>query len=107
MVAFLEMLDAGNKAQNVPGIQSQVIFTASIAGYSRSLSTGVAYVPSKAGTIQQVKLFSTYLAKYNIRVNGIAPGIYPSKFGYLGLPLALNGLSPIEKRHFELLWLQP
>lgn len=80
MVAFLELLDAGNKAQNMSGIQSQVIFTASLAGYSRALSTGVSYVPSKAGTIQQMKMFSTFFAKHGIRVNGIAPGIYPSRY---------------------------
>lgn len=80
MVAFLELLDAGNQAQSTPGVQSQIIITASIAGFSRALSTGVAYVPSKAGSVQQIKMFSTFLAKYGIRVNGIAPGIYPSEF---------------------------
>lgn len=79
MDAFLELLDAGNKSQKTVGIQSQVIFVASIAGYSRTLATTVAYVPSKAASVQQVKLFSSYFAKYGIRVNGIAPGIYPSK----------------------------
>ncbi|KAK4494872.1 hypothetical protein PRZ48_014228 [Zasmidium cellare] len=79
MVAFLELLDAGNKSQKTPGVQSQVIIIASIAGYSRSLATTVAYVPSKAASIQQVKLFSTFFAKHGIRVNGIAPGIYPSE----------------------------
>lgn len=87
LVAFLELLDAGNKSQNTPGIQSQIILTASIAGYSRALATTVAYVPSKAASIQQVKMFSTYLAKYGIRVNGIAPGIYPSKSTFTNISL--------------------
>ena len=79
LVAFLELLDAGNKKQNMPGIDSSVIFTASIAGYARALSTGLAYIPSKAGTLQATKMYSTLLAKWRIRVNAIAPGIYPSE----------------------------
>ncbi|KAI5363125.1 Putative short-chain dehydrogenase/reductase SDR, NAD(P)-binding domain superfamily [Septoria linicola] len=79
MVAFLELLDAGNKAGNREGIQSQVIFTASLAGLTRALTTGAAYIPSKAAIVQLTKLFSTFLAKYQIRVNAVAPGIYPSE----------------------------
>ncbi|KXT12542.1 hypothetical protein AC579_7481, partial [Pseudocercospora musae] len=79
MVAFLELLDAGNKKQNTPGIGSQVIFTASIAGLTRALTTGAAYIPSKAALVQQTKLFSTFLSPYGIRVNALAPGIYPSE----------------------------
>lgn len=79
MVAFLELLDVGNKKKNTPEISSQVVFTASIAGLTRMLSTGAAYIPSKAAVIQQTKLFSTFLGKYGIRVNAIAPGIYPSE----------------------------
>lgn len=79
LVAFLELLHAGNEKKNRPDIQSSVIFTASIAGYARALATGVAYIPSKAATIQSTKMYSTLLAKWNIRVNAIAPGMYPSK----------------------------
>ncbi|KAK4618063.1 Short-chain dehydrogenase/reductase SAT3 [Fulvia fulva] len=78
-VAFLELLDAGNKSAARTGIQSQIIFTASLAGYARALSTNVPYSTSKAATIHLVKLLSTYLAKHDIRVNGVAPGIYPSE----------------------------
>ncbi|KAG9958724.1 hypothetical protein KCU61_g8123, partial [Aureobasidium melanogenum] len=79
LVAFLGLLEAGNDKQNRPDIQSSVVFTASIAGFARALATGVAYIPSKAGTVQSTKMYSTLLAKYGVRVNGIAPGIYPSK----------------------------
>ena len=83
MVAFLELLEAGNKQTSLSGVQSQVIFTASLAGFARALSTNAAYSTSKAGTVHQVKMFSTLLAKHEIRVNGIAPGIYPSKFRFV------------------------
>lgn len=83
MVAFLELLEAGNKQTSLSGVQSQVIFTASLAGFARALSTNAAYSTSKAGTVHQVKMFSTVLAKHEIRVNGIAPGIYPSKFRWV------------------------
>lgn len=79
LVAFLELLHLGNETQNTPGIQSSVIFTASIAGFARVLTTDIAYLQSKAGALQATKTFSTLLAKWNIRVNAIAPGIYPSE----------------------------
>lgn len=79
MVAFLELLHAGNQTPLQAGVQSSVIFTASIAGLARALATGVAYIPSKAGLIQSAKMYSTLLAGWHIRVNAIAPGMYPSE----------------------------
>ncbi|EME40425.1 hypothetical protein DOTSEDRAFT_136135 [Dothistroma septosporum NZE10] len=78
-IAFLNLLSAGNTSAANPSIQSQIIFTASLAGYARALSTNVPYSTSKAATLHLVKLLSTGLAKYGIRVNGLAPGIYPSE----------------------------
>ena len=73
-IAFLELLDAGNKRGNVPGVSSQVIITASIAAYLRRVFSGFAYVMSKAAAASLAKSLSTMLAPYGIRCNAFAPG---------------------------------
>lgn len=84
-VAFLPLLDAANKKRPapVPGVLSpprpQIIVTSSIAGFLRAVPTGFAYNFSKAGVNSLIKSLSTVLAGYDIRVNGIAPGIYHSE----------------------------
>lgn len=79
-VAFLDLLDAGNKKRNLPQ-DSQIIVTSSIAGFSRSLASGFAYSSSKAAVTHLVKMLATYFAQagYHIRANVIAPGLYPSE----------------------------
>ena len=79
VVAFMELLDAGNKKQNVPQ-DSQVIVTSSVAGFSRHLASGFAYSTSKAAVNHLVKMLSTAFAvnSFRIRVNAINPGLYPS-----------------------------
>ncbi|RYP86135.1 hypothetical protein DL769_000813 [Monosporascus sp. CRB-8-3] len=92
MLAFLELLDAGNKealrggfgapievGSDVPSIQSQVIFTSSISAYSRMRTSMPAYTASKAAIAHLAKHASTNLAKYGIRVNALAPGLFPSE----------------------------
>jgi NAD(P)-dependent dehydrogenase (short-subunit alcohol dehydrogenase family) len=87
MLAFLELLDEGNKnalkggfgapaeeGSNVPSIQSQVIFTSSVGGYSRDRLSPPAYSASKAALSHLAKHASTNLAKFEIRVNVLAPG---------------------------------
>lgn len=90
MVAFLELLDAGNKhavsgdsgafgapataGSKTPSIQSQVVFTSSISAFSRAYWTSPAYGASKAAITQLMKQASTNLAPYGIRANAIAPG---------------------------------
>ncbi|RYP54698.1 hypothetical protein DL769_010303 [Monosporascus sp. CRB-8-3] len=91
MTAFLELLDAGNKnalkggwgkplkeGSDVPSVQSQVIFTTSISAFSRHWTSSPPYLTSKVAIMQVTKHASTQLAKFGIRVNAIAPGIYPS-----------------------------
>ncbi|KAI1267741.1 short-chain dehydrogenase [Xylariaceae sp. FL1019] len=106
MTAFLELLDSGNKKAldggfgkpiqqgiDVPSIQSQVIFTASISGFSRHWVSSPAYLASKAAVIQLAKYSSSQLARFGIRVNTIAPGVYPSAMtGKLS-----NGRKPEEE----------
>lgn len=82
VLAFLPLLQAANekRAAPVPGTLSpprpQVIITSSIAGFSRIASFGTAYTLSKAGVNHLIKVLASLLIQYDIRVNGIAPGIY-------------------------------
>ncbi|CEL10274.1 Putative Short-chain dehydrogenase [Aspergillus calidoustus] len=91
MTAFLQLLDAGNRhalqsgfgrpiteGSEVPSIQSQVIFPTSISAFSRHWTSSPPYLTSKAAIMQVTKHASTQLARFGIRVNAIAPGIYPS-----------------------------
>jgi len=80
VIAFLDLLDAGNKQRNLPQ-DSQIIVTSSIAGFSRQLASSFAYSSSKAATTHLVKMLATYFAQsgFRIRANVIAPGLYPSE----------------------------
>lgn len=84
-VAFLELLDEGNKKKNMVDISSQIIITGSIAAYIRVVVSGFAYVSSKAGVTQMAKALSTFLAPHGIRVNTLAPGC--KRYCVLGLRL--------------------
>ncbi|KAJ4346897.1 uncharacterized protein N0V89_010830 [Didymosphaeria variabile] len=79
-IAFLDLLDEGNKKGNVPQ-DSQVIVTSSVAGFSRFLASSFAYSTSKAAVNHLVKMLSTYFSQngLHIRANLIAPGLYPSE----------------------------
>lgn len=77
-VAFMGLLDEGNKRGDLVQ-KSQVIFTTSIAGYSRAPAAGFSYASSKAGVTHMTKQLATTFAPYKIRVNAIAPGFYPSE----------------------------
>jgi diacylglycerol diphosphate phosphatase/phosphatidate phosphatase len=78
-LAFLGLLDAGNKRGNM-GLErrSQVIATSSIAGYSGPNGTSFAYNSSKAAVTHMMKMMATAFVPYNIRCNVLAPGIFPS-----------------------------
>lgn len=73
VVAFLRLLDKGNKKRN-GGPRSQVVATGSISGFNRNVPGGFAYGGSKAATTHMMKQFATLLAPYGIRSNIIAPG---------------------------------
>ncbi|RAL12398.1 SDR family NAD(P)-dependent oxidoreductase [Aspergillus homomorphus CBS 101889] len=93
MTAFLELLAAGAQhalrgdgfgkparpGSDVPSIQSQVIFTTSVSAFSRHWSSSPPYTTSKVAIMHVTKHASTQLARFGIRVNAIAPGIYPSE----------------------------
>ncbi|OJD30532.1 nad-binding protein [Diplodia corticola] len=102
--AFLHLLDAGNarrgwEAGRVEGGRtrgrgkveagggevdggdlrlSQIVTVASIAGFNRQVTAGVAYSASKAAAVHVGKMLATLLAPWGVRSNVIAPGVYPS-----------------------------
>lgn len=72
-VAFLPLLDAGNRKRNVVQ-SSQVIATGSEAAFDRIPIPHYTYSASKAGLTHMMKQFATTFIKYKIRFNVIAPG---------------------------------
>ncbi|KAB5511746.1 hypothetical protein GE09DRAFT_640083 [Coniochaeta sp. 2T2.1] len=91
--AFLELLDAGNHNSlldsgygglaapgvAVPAVQSQVVVTSSISAFIRGPGTPPDYGGSKAAILHLAKQASSQLAPYGIRVNVLAPGLFPSE----------------------------
>jgi len=82
MLAFLPLLDAGNKHAKSPtvsiGVKSQFIATSSIGAFNRVPGAGFAYAASKAGVIHMMKQIATWMVPYHIRANTFNPGIFPS-----------------------------
>ncbi|KAK3381585.1 hypothetical protein B0H63DRAFT_209196 [Podospora didyma] len=77
-MAFLKLLDSGNKKGNVVQT-SQVVVTSSIAGFNKKAPGGWAYGPSKAAATHIAKQLSNVLPTWNIRANCICPGLFPSE----------------------------
>lgn len=73
IIAFLGLLDAGNKKANVVQ-SSQVVATCSIAAFNKAAPGGYAYGQSKAATTHMMKQLAVGLIPYGIRSNIIAPG---------------------------------
>ncbi|TFK48748.1 NAD-P-binding protein [Heliocybe sulcata] len=79
-VAFLELLDAGNRKGGIEGVTSQVITVSSIAGFRRDPNNfSTSYSMSKAAVTHLGKLMANLLKEFMIRSNVIAPGFYPSE----------------------------
>lgn len=79
IIAFLDLLDKGNKAGNVEQ-KSQVIAVSSIGAFNRIPLAGYAYGSSKAAVVHMMKQFATNLVTYDIRSNVIAPGCTLRKY---------------------------
>lgn len=79
-VAFLELLDAGNKrATSEDEPSSQVITVGSIGGFRRDDKVfSLSYSASKASVMHLSKILVNTLKRWKIRSNIIAPGLYPS-----------------------------
>ena len=74
--AFLELLDAGNKANaaaSPPKPKSQVVTVASAGAFFRRGSDFI-YNASKAATTHAMKQMASFLVPWDIRSNVIAPG---------------------------------
>ncbi|VUC32567.1 unnamed protein product, partial [Clonostachys rosea] len=78
VVAFLQLLDQGNKQGNISQ-KSQVIAISSIGAFNRRPGLGYAYSASKAAVTHIFKQLATTLVPYDIRANIIAPGFYLSE----------------------------
>ena len=89
-LAFLDLLDAGNKHSQSPGkgdhIQSQFIAIGSEAGLSRIENVGYPYDTSKAATAHLTRMLSTNFAKYGIRANMIVPGLFITELTEVSFP---------------------
>ncbi|KAI0835666.1 short chain dehydrogenase [Hypoxylon sp. FL0890] len=109
ILAFLELLDAGNKhalkggwgaptkeGSDAPSIQSQVIVTSSISAFSRATISAPAYAFGKAALIHLTKHTCSNLVKHGIRVNALAPGLFPSE-----MAARLIGARDPSKEPFE------
>lgn len=93
IAAFLELLDEGNKnallkggygkplreGSDVLSIQSQVIVTSSISAFIRGGAAPISYAGSKAAILHLAKQAASHLAKHGIRVNVLAPGLFPTE----------------------------
>jgi NAD(P)-dependent dehydrogenase (short-subunit alcohol dehydrogenase family) len=73
-IAFLGLLNEGNKKSNYQGGRSQVIATSSIGSFNRKITAGFAYGTSKGATTLMMKILATYLVPYRIRANVLCPG---------------------------------
>ncbi|RDW75278.1 hypothetical protein BP6252_06420 [Coleophoma cylindrospora] len=102
IMSFLSLLDAGNKKGNVSQ-KSQIITTSSIASFNRAVPGGYSYGQSKAAVTHLTKQLSTGLVPYEIRVNSIAPGLFPSDMaaGLIGDGNLPKSKVPLERAGSE------
>lgn len=77
-MTFLPLLAKGKDV--TPGYTSQVINVSSISGYMKGSSNGqFAYASSKAAATHLGRMLATTFVGTKVRVNTIAPGVFPSE----------------------------
>jgi NAD(P)-dependent dehydrogenase (short-subunit alcohol dehydrogenase family) len=77
-MTFLPLLAKGKDV--TPGYTSSVINVSSISGYMKGSSNGqFAYASSKAAATHLSRMLATTFASTKVRVNTIAPGVFPSE----------------------------
>jgi NAD(P)-dependent dehydrogenase (short-subunit alcohol dehydrogenase family) len=64
-----------------PQRRGRIIVTTSIAAFANEAAIGAAYMAAKAGAAHLMRNAALELAKYNIRVNAIAPGPFVTNIG--------------------------
>lgn len=82
LTAMFVLSQLAGKKVMIPRKAGKIINIASIAGYSGTdphFMPTIAYNTSKAGVINFTKSLAVEWARYGIHVNGIAPGVFPSK----------------------------
>jgi NAD(P)-dependent dehydrogenase (short-subunit alcohol dehydrogenase family) len=85
LTAMFVLSQAVGKASMIPRRSGKIINIASIAGLSGTepafMST-IGYNTTKAGVVNFTKSLACEWGKYNIHVNAIAPGVFPSKMSH-------------------------
>ncbi|KAF2133782.1 NAD(P)-binding protein [Dothidotthia symphoricarpi CBS 119687] len=77
-MTFLPLLAKGGS--KTPGYTSSVINVSSISGYMKGSSSGqFAYASSKAAATHLSRMLATTFVGTKVRVNTIAPGVFPSE----------------------------
>ncbi|GIZ39255.1 hypothetical protein CKM354_000264500 [Cercospora kikuchii] len=77
-MAFLSLLEKGGK--QTPGYSSSVVNVSSISGAMKGSSMGqFAYASSKAAFTHMSRMLATTFKDVKVRVNVIAPGVFPSE----------------------------
>ncbi|KAI6836951.1 hypothetical protein KC340_g1379 [Hortaea werneckii] len=76
-MAFLELLDAGNKRRAKGAPTSQIVTIGSVGGLNR-FTTSFIYNASKAGAHHLMKNLGSFFVPFDIRCNVIAPGWFPT-----------------------------
>ncbi|WPH00095.1 Hypothetical protein R9X50_00291800 [Acrodontium crateriforme] len=76
-MAFLELLDEGNKRREKGKPSSQIVTIGSTGGKAITLPSFV-YNASKSGVSQLMQSIGNFLVPHDIRTNIIAPGWFPS-----------------------------
>ena len=81
-MTFLPLLAKGREV--TPGYTSSVVNVTSISGVMKGSSSGqFAYASSKAAAIHLTRMLATTFAQTKVRVNSIAPGVFPSEVSAL------------------------
>jgi gluconate 5-dehydrogenase len=90
--AWLVTQQVGAKSM-IPNRRGSIVSIASVAGFRGQLGPmqTIAYNTSKGGLINFTRALAAEWAKYDIRVNAIAPGFFPSK-------MSAGVLQAIEKQ---------
>ncbi|GME54681.1 Short-chain dehydrogenase/reductase SDR [Neofusicoccum parvum] len=77
-MAFLPLLSKGSAA--IPDYSSSIVNVSSISGCMKGSSAGqFAYAASKAAATHVGRMLATTFVKCGVRVNTIAPGVFPSE----------------------------